>query len=394
MENENLVGCSYVNFSFHPIFTCLCGGCLEWLTGPKSGVVRLITRATTLLQNREKQTQFMLRPAKRARLQRHLVDLPQNVLDQVLSYLTSQDLRNLASVDQNFRSKLLPNLFYSIKATWEQIIELHKADSGMPRALVRKLRITLSNSYNEYQQNTFGQLLSPQVFPALAEVCVNSVNLSYWLKYNKCSHVSSLTLYSDNVFRGVKMFQLSHVEHFENLRLLCLHNYHFLWSDESAKPAARLWKLCLHDCSWEYPFDVAHFNLQDTLQDLTITYSSNNNAFILLERFLTFIGDPFAGHSASLRNVRIDFVDITENKKLLTLTILLTFLTSFSGIETLHLGGWTANLPYLRGVLMKHQFEYPVLLRMDVESLERVNMDKFHENLLRVRNLRLKVTAV
>lgn len=298
-------------------------------------------------------------------------------------------------VSHELREKLLPVVFSKVKGTWEEIIELQtKSETNFQsKQFVKLLRITTSNSYNEYKQDTFGLLLSPQVFPNLVEVLVNSVNLSYWLKYNKCSHVRALTLYCDNVFRGVKIFQLSHVDNFSSLRLLCLHNYHFNWEYDSLSAGVGLRKLTLHDCTWEYPFDLAFFNLEDTLQELTITYS-NNNSFTLLERFISFLNNPFKGHSASLLDVNISFVDINKNKKLLSPTILQTFIESFEGMEQLTLRGWITNFSYLKTVLLSHSFKYPVLLDLNVESVEDVDIGRFLRSLAEVRNLRLRVKVI
>lgn len=322
-----------------------------------------------------------------------LVDLPCDILDHICLHLSTVDLCNVSMVSHQLRDKLLPSVFASVKGTWEQIIDLQtKAESTFTsKEYVRSLRITSCNSFNEYKQNTFGLLLSPQMFPNLVNVSVNSINLSYWLKYNRCSHVRALTLYCNNVFRGVKIFQLSHVDDFAHLRLLCLHNYHFNWETEDFQPKVGLKELVLHDCTWEYPFDLANFNLDDTLQELTITYS-NNNSFTLLERFISFVNDPFRGHSDSLLLVNVSFVDITENKKLLSPTVLQAFIDCFTGIESLTFCGWTTNLNYLKSVLVHHHFEYPVVLTLNVESVEEVNLNSFLETMGGIPNLKLRVT--
>lgn len=335
----------------------------------------------------------MERPPKRQKLAISLEDLPQDLLEIISSHLHTTDTLNLSLASITMRKRLVPIIFTSIQASWEQIIEFQeKPDSGFSNNHhVRKLRINTSNSFNEYKQNTFGQLLSPETFPRLAEVAVNLVNLSYWLKYNRCLHVQLLTLYCDNVFRGVKIFDLSHVDNFANLRLLCLHNYHFNWDGNGPVPKIGLEDLLLHDCTWEYPFDLANFNLSNTLRHVTVSYS-NNNSFMLLERFISFLNDPFPNHSSSLRTMTIRFVDITENKKLLTPTILKKFLTAFSGIESLDLSGWTAEVGHLRGLLTRHVFESPVVLVLRVESLDVADVEGYMSQ-VKVRNLKLKVVG-
>lgn len=294
-----------------------------------------------------------------------LVGFPEDILELVFSHLRPNDVILLALVSRKFRTHLLHFVFNAAKAPWEQIIS--KKGDFKHKHLITTLRITEANSYNEYQQDTFGRLLAHEVFPRLSLVLVNSLNLSYWLKYNKCSHIKSLTLYSDNV-RSVKIFHMAHVQNFIGLDRLCLHNYHFYWGEEEM-PLLGISKLVLHDCTWEYPFNLARFNLLNSLRELSVSYS-NNNAFMLLERFLNFLLDPFPLHSSSLRQVKVEFVDITENKKLLTPAILGSFLRAFDGLETLSLYGWTTNLNYLKNLLVNCTFEYPLNLRLKAEILD------------------------
>lgn len=365
---------------------------------PKSGVIATHT-LLALWNHHELTNSTMERPAKKQKIARQLVELNQDVLDHALSYLETDDLCNLSLVSHDFRLKLLHFMFAKVKVSWGNLIYLQtKRTSFKSTEYVRSVRITVPDSYNEYKQvnYAFEELISTKVFPNLVEVSVNSQSLSYWLKYNKCSQIRDLTLYCDNWFRGVKIFQLSHVDNFDNLRLLCLHKYHFNWSKEDVKPKIGLTKLLLHDCTWEYPFDLVHFNLDDTLRDLTITYS-NNNPFTILERFLSFLKDPFAGHSESLRSVKMQIVDVTHNKlhkNLLSLTVFDKFLESFSGIEHLHFWGWTTNLNYIREVLLRQNFEYPVFVTLKVESLDKSDVNRYLNSMASIHNLRLKVTLV
>lgn len=328
-----------------------------------------------------------------------VVDLPHELLEQVVTSLSRQDLCNLSVVCKDFRQKLLPFVFEHVKVSWADIIGLQSKDASFKNInYVRSVRINKADSYNEYRQNnlSFGELVSRDNFPNLDTVAVNSQSLSYWLKYNKCTHITSLTLYCDTWFRGVKIFQLPHVDNFLGLQLLCLHKYHFNWSEEDVFPQTALLKLTLHDCTWEYPFDLAHFNLHDSLRDLTITYS-NNNPFTLLERFLSFLRDPFTGHSASFRTVKLLVVNVDEarlNKQWLSTAAFEKLLSSFSGMELLQICGWTVNLNYVRDVLLEHKFEYPFLLVLQVESPDCRDVDAYIERLAGVANLKLKVTLL
>lgn len=293
-----------------------------------------------------------------------LVDLPSNVLEEILSNLSTDDVKLLLLVNKEHRTELLPLLFASTKATWDQITD---SKSFHHRDLIQSIRVSAANSYNEYKQNTFGALLAPEQFPSLLLVLVHTVNLSYWLKYNHCSHVRALTLYSDDA-RSVKIFHMAHVANFTGLEELCLYNYHFNWAEEE-DVTSKLRTLDLHDCTWEYPFNLARFNLADLLETLSVSYSTNN-AFVLLERFVNFLLDPFPLHSSSLRNVTVEFVAVTDTRKLLTPAILLAFIRAFDRLDTLSMLGWKANVHYLRTMLQTCEFEYPLMLKLQAELID------------------------
>lgn len=338
--------------------------------------------------------------AKRQRRGRLLIDLPEDVLEIIFAHLDSSEVKQLSLLSRDFRLRLVPYIFKHAKASWDQIIDLQKNRGtciiSEYAACVRSIRIAEANSYNEYQQRTFASLLAPDVLPLLSSVTVNSGNLSYWLKYNECDHIRSLSLYSDaRQINSVKIFHLSHVAGLHGLTLLCLSKYHFNWVEEEEALNSRvsLENLTLQDCTWEYPFDLNCFNRNDTLRDLEITYS-NDNPFTLLERFVGFLEHPFPGHSGSLRNLKIQFLGFTCNKKVLTPTILAKVLCSFDGLEELVLEGWTANLGYLRPLIRTHQFPFATSINLAVECHGEVTPRDFKSSLSRVANLRLVVNNV
>lgn len=323
-------------------------------------------------------------PRKRMRLGRLLVDLPDDVLLHIFAFLAPADVVALSTLNRQHRQTLVPHVFARVRACWGQVMALQKSlELDGVRRFVRSVRITDANSYNEYQQDTFGQLLGPQAFPHLERVAVNSPGSSYWLRYNRCTHVRHLALHLDST-GTIKIFHLSHVEQLASLELLALHSYHFNWTEEEERePTLAVRSLVLQDCTWEYPFDLANFNRLNLLRTLAVLYSQNS-PFVLLERFVSFLADPVPQHLASLRNVKVEFC-FTQHKRLLTPAVLDSFLNAFTGIEELQLYGWTANLAYLRRVLHRH-FEYPVKLKLRVEVLDHAALA------VDVPNLTVKVT--
>lgn len=342
----------------------------------------------------------MAHQVKRHRRGRLLIDLPEDVLDIIFAHLERSDVKQLSLASREFRSRLVSYIFKHAQASWDQIIRLQKNPETSPiskyTGFVRSISIIDANSFNEYQQRTFEILLSSEVLPLLTSVIVNSGNLSYWLKYNECQHIRSLTLYSDvKQINSIKIFHLSHVSGLHGLTLLSLSKYHFNWveEEEALNSAVSLENLSLHDCTWEYPFDLNCFNRNNSLRDLAITYS-NDNPFILLERFVGFLEHPFPDHSGSLRNISIQYFGFTSNKKVLTPKILAKFLHSFDGLEVLLLEGWTANLSYLRQLIKSHTFAFPTSISLAVESLGEVSAQDFKLSLNDVTNLRLVVNNV
>lgn len=338
--------------------------------------------------------------AKRRKRGRILIDLPSDVLQIIFELLTRLDVIRLSQVNREFRLHLAPYIFEHAKATWAQIIDIPKNRGtcliAKYIAFIRAIRISNANSYNEYQQSTFGSLLAPAVLPGLSAVTVNSGNLSYWLKYNKCDHIRSLSLYSDSQqINSIKIFHLSHISGFHGLRLLLLSKYHFNWieEEEALNSAVALEGLTLHDCTWEYPFDLNCFNCNGSLRELTITYT-NDNPFILLERFVGFLENPFSDHSGSLRNLRIQYFGFTCNKKILTPQIFEKLLHHFHGIEELVLQGWNANLSYLRPLINNHHFQFATTINLAIECLGEMTVQDFESGLLNVANLRLVVNRV
>lgn len=308
--------------------------------------------------------------AKRRKTQRLLVELPEDILENVFVHVPLEDVKTLSLTCSAARARTVPYIMRLVKVTWAQLLELQKTPPPRParfRHYVERLRIADANSYNEYQMQTFGELVARAVFPRIFSVTVNSVNSSNWLKYNACSHIRELRLCSDPGTASVKIFHLAHVEGLRALRIVTLHDYHFNWTDEP--PPVALAELFLHDCTWEYPFTLASFNRGGSLRRLAVSYS-RNNSFILLERFDDFLHNPFPLHPASLRDLSVGFVDVTVNKRLLSMRVMSHFLNHFPGLARLRLHGWTANIAYLAHVLRTRTYASPLCLTLALEPLD------------------------
>ncbi|RKP28859.1 hypothetical protein METBISCDRAFT_28715, partial [Metschnikowia bicuspidata] len=95
--------------------------------------------------------------------------------------------------------------------------------------------------------------------------------------------------------------------------------------DDETAPLVRLRTLKLDNCSWEYPFNLASFNQNNTLRTLRVFYS-HDNTFVLLERYEDYLRHSFQGHSASLLHISFAFVDSHMYTSHLSPIILKTFL--------------------------------------------------------------------
>lgn len=333
-------------------------------------------------------------PRKRQKTQSLILDLPTEVFALIVQHLDCKNLRLMSEVSRQFHQVSVPFLMSRIRVSWDQLIAWHKGSEPLfrYRDFVQTMTISPANSYNEYQMDTFGQLLSPERFPHLRQVLVNSNNSSYWLKYNKCSHIHQLSLYSDNPAAGVKTFHLSHADRFSGLTEIVLHDYHFNWTEEEERGSLLALKsLKLHNCTWEYPFGLASFNMRNSLRELVLTYTSNN-AFILLERFLNFLADPFSNHLDSLESLTIGFISVTPQKRLLTLQILASLLLAFPSLSHLHLSGWSANLNDLAQFLQNQHLSTPLHLLLHVEAEDTMTHEVFSQRIAGTRNLRLSIS--
>lgn len=293
-----------------------------------------------------------------------LTDLPSAVIDFIFSLLEKDDILRLLLLNKIFRSTFKCYAFDTVNASWNKLIEMDDSDSVLcqNKHLIHNLRITPASTYHEYIQNLFGRLLSSDRFPLLSNVEVNTHNSSYWLRHNKNDNLKGITLRSLlKDARDYKIFDMTHLRNFTNLTLLTLHNYHFLVNEEETFSGS-LSLLNLHDCTWEYPFNIVSFNLNDTLENLCIT-CQNRPEFIYLERFLDFLKNPVPGHSKSIRNIRIEIPGKTYEH--LTPLVLRSFFMSFPRLDKLSLIGWVVKQANIETFLANYNLRRPLIFEIE-----------------------------
>lgn len=237
--------------------------------------------------------------------------LPEQVLELILTYSGSEAFVNLSSTNKSHREQLFLLIFESIKVTW---YELQEPDFESflirNRSIISQIRIVDSFSYGEWNVDIFHKSLKN--LPKLTKFAVNSFNSSNWLKYRENDTLTCLKMYYDfrhneteechanpnpkNIrrlnkpSRIPKIFDLHHLRGFKNLKQLHLTDYHFNWDEKMDLISLR--SITLVDCTWEYPFMPLKFNENNSVIEFKLQYS-DNNSFILLERFVKFLSDPF-----------------------------------------------------------------------------------------------------
>lgn len=321
------------------------------------------------------------------------IDLPEEILDQIFEKVTRADVKRLSCVNQTFRKKVLYYIFQRIHGTWHQLHTLISAQKKQNWFIyVRNIRISSAELKFEYQTNALDYVIDQYLFPHANNILISTDSLSFWLKNHNCSHVHLLLLYLSVVTRGnEKLFHLAHLDNFASLQSLHLHNYNFRWGQDDIVPRIALKNLTLENCTWDYPFNLASFNEFDSLTSLSVIYS-HDNTFVLLERYVDYLKNPFQGHLSSLRLVSLSFLNSKMYMGLLSPAVLFNFLECFSGLEELRLKGWNTNLDSLRRVLLPRSYVKPFKLRMETDNLDEKDVALFL-CLVQRHNLQLKVLA-
>ncbi|CAR65886.1 DEHA2G01012p [Debaryomyces hansenii CBS767] len=306
---------------------------------------------------------------KRRRVDISLLNLPTDILVICFQQLSSTDITNLSCVSKQYREELIHFVFNKIKCTWYDLIKLDPLSviNGLNR-FISQVRIVDSYSYGEWQIDIFPVLHT--YFPNLSRLLVNSSSSSNWLKYRKSNAITGLTLYYEAghheseiatnllssannpkrishklVSTNAKLFNLFHLDNMPNLTTLTLNNYHFNWENDASSHLTHLSKLSLIDCTWEYPFDLSQFNINNSLTQLLIQYT-NNNSFILSERFTKFLENPTNFQRTAIQELSILFTkfDTSWLKPLSTKQLARFIGDNFPNLIYLRLSGWLLNL--------------------------------------------------
>lgn len=348
--------------------------------------------------------------SKRRRVDISLLNLPTDILIICLQQLSSTDVINLSCLNKQYRAELIRFVFNRIKCTWYDLTKLNPSSviNGHNR-FTSQVRIVDSYSYGEWQIDIFPIMHS--YFPNVSRLLVNSSSSSNWLKYRESTIITGLTLYyetghhesetatsllsnSNNpkrishklVSNNAKLFNLFHLDNMPNLTTLTLNNYHFNWENDkdTGSHHIHLKKLYLIDCTWEYPFDLSQFNIGNSLTQLLIQYT-NNNSFILLERFTKFLENPTNFKQTAIQELSILFTNFdTSWLKPLSTKQLNRFMGDFfPDLIFLRLSGWCLNLKDFNSYMSLLEDNNLKILDLSItDSSSSTNRDKLIHNIL------------
>ncbi|KAI5950092.1 hypothetical protein KGF57_004438 [Candida theae] len=253
-----------------------------------------------------------------------LSTLPNDVIHIIFTHLTIQDLQNLSVLNREYRELLVPHLLSRVKAQWYKLIDESEGTTSVLKKykyVIHQLRIIDSFPYGDWQIDIFQDVLYQ--LPKLQHLLINTVSSSGWLRYRANQTITKLTLYSEanvndtqsrlqphnkdnvtrklNTYHPLQMFNVEHLENFKMLQHLELEGYHISWDPGSIRiPVLTLTSLTLVDCQWNYPFELKHFNYNNTLEHLSLQFK-NGSTFEHSERFRDFILN--LGESGGLESI-------------------------------------------------------------------------------------------
>ncbi|CAK9437916.1 uncharacterized protein LODBEIA_P22940 [Lodderomyces beijingensis] len=265
------------------------------------------------------------------------IDLPEDIINQVLSKLTKTDILHLSMTDSRHRQQFKPRIFNKIRASWWKLIEDIELDDSFlhhNRRYIYELHVVDAYPNGEWNIDLFEDVLS--YLPHLCCLKINSVNSSSWLKYRSNDCIQKLTLYGDSTNRESelklhpqtnrrhshppsknikKLFSMEDISNFKMLKILKLSDYEFNCRfDNATFPVIMLETLDLTDCTWNYPFSLSHFNYNQSVKHLRLRFSPSNS-FLLSERYHQFLAFRDKG-LASLTSLTIQFLTSVEPREI------------------------------------------------------------------------------
>lgn len=292
--------------------------------------------------------------------------LPVDVLELIIEYISRKDIINLSSTNKTVRTEFKWLLFQKMKGTWHDIQNPDFQKFCLSnKQFIQTFRIVDCFGYGEWQIDIFERILNKL---QARELIINSYNSSNWLKYRKGkfermelhydpSQHDESTYYQQNpnpknIVRlshnqgSPKIFDLNHLVNFPNIKYLTLHKYHFNWQDHNNNIHLKVLKLI--NCSWDYPFQLHQFDPHQSLTELHLVYT-DNNSFILLERFSTFLNEP----KVTQLNHLLIILHTTTIVKTLSKERLSVFFNQrlFPKLKTLNLIGWKYDYHFLKSFI-------------------------------------------
>ncbi|CCE83141.1 Piso0_003713 [Millerozyma farinosa CBS 7064] len=351
-----------------------------------------------------------------------LLDLPTEILYFCFSFVEPTDVINLSGTCSRYRTEISPYIFKRINLTWMELIDIEKTElekfAHKYQQMINQVRIADSYSNGEWQHDIFEKI--EKYMPNTKSLLINSGESSYWLKYRSSPLIKCLSLYyesdhleSTDIFlknprkikhskkkSSLRMFDLEHLKGFGNLTSLYLDQYHLSSMSDTNDELVQvnLQDLKLVNCTWEYPFDLSQFNRHNKLKKLIICYT-DNNAFILSERFRRFLDHPLENGGSSLESLSITFAhyDSSWNSPLYLRQLEKFSPKSLPSLHILELNGWSIELKDIyqyTNLLMKFNLHY---LLFSSAQFSKSSTEALEEAVKRVRDkipwMKLKLSS-
>ncbi|KAG7191339.1 uncharacterized protein KQ657_003544 [Scheffersomyces spartinae] len=288
------------------------------------------------------------------------LDLPWDIQQMILDYLSVSDRMSLSSVNKSYRFALQSILFKRIKTDWKRLVtpEARKFLDTY-KYFILELRITEADLYGEWQVDINDYIYD---LTSLRYLVFHSKGSSSWLKYRANHYINKLSLVQDDRKSELLKpnFSLLHVVGFANLATLHLTNYSCGWYEGIDTISLR--EIYLTDCVWEYPFHLCQFNPKNELRKLHLTYTGYNS-FVSGERWNKLWESNLDG-LASLEVLEV-YLEGVRREKDLTFSILTTCL-KLPNMLFLKLRGWTISLNNLYYYLRRFQKGDTRLITMEL----------------------------
>lgn len=308
---------------------------------------------------------------KRLKRDISIYTLPTEVLEVIFLYLGRPGLIQLSTTCKTYRRELTPYVFDKVKTIWHNFeVEGFEGFLNDKCQWTRQLRIIDTYSYGEWQLDIFTKALNR--LPYLDTFIINTYNSTNWFKYRQNPTIKSIKLYYDfnhnetellyqnpnpkkinRLSRSSnlpKIFNLNHLNNFKSLTNLSLDEFHFNWDEAENINFLHLKRLTLVNCTWEYPFTPIKFNENNSLISLQLYYT-NDNAFILSERFSKFLAQPLQSH-CKVEKLAIGFRNCKIQRYLSTNQFMIFIGEhNFPHLVELDLTGWVIDDKLIRGYL-------------------------------------------